>query len=63
MVASIVGGALIPLAQGRLADHIGIQHALLLPAICYVYITAFGWGTLRPSTDRGLMPTPVTDPI
>ncbi len=63
MVASIVGGALIPLAQGRLADRIGIQHALLIPAICYIYITAFGWGTLRQSSDRGLITTPISDPL
>jgi FHS family L-fucose permease-like MFS transporter len=35
---AIVGGAIIPLVQGVLADHIGIQHAFILPVICYVYI-------------------------
>jgi len=34
---AIVGGALIPLAQGRLADMIGLHHAFILPAICYLY--------------------------
>jgi len=42
MVAAIVGGALIPLAEGHLADRIGVQHAFILPAICYVYIAIFG---------------------
>jgi MFS transporter, FHS family, L-fucose permease len=42
MVAAIVGGALIPLAEGFLADRIGVQHAFILPAICYVYIAIFG---------------------
>jgi MFS transporter, FHS family, L-fucose permease len=43
MVAAIVGGALIPLAEGHLADKIGVQHAFMIPAICYVYIALFGY--------------------
>jgi FHS family L-fucose permease-like MFS transporter len=42
MVAAIVGGALIPLAEGHLADRIGVQHAFIIPAVCYVYIALFG---------------------
>ncbi|QNI35899.1 sugar MFS transporter [Edaphobacter albus] len=43
MVAAIVGGALIPLAEGHLADAIGVQHAFVIPVICYVYIALFGY--------------------
>jgi FHS family L-fucose permease-like MFS transporter len=43
MVAAIVGGALIPLAEGHLADLIGVQHAFVIPAACYVYIALFGY--------------------
>ena len=43
MVAAIVGGALIPLAEGHLADAIGVQHAFVIPAVCYVYIALFGY--------------------
>jgi FHS family L-fucose permease-like MFS transporter len=43
MVAAIVGGAVIPLAAGRLADTIGLQLALLLPVVCYVYIASLGF--------------------
>jgi MFS transporter, FHS family, L-fucose permease len=43
MIAAIVGGAIIPLATGRLADRVGLQPSFLLPAICYVYIAAFGF--------------------
>ncbi|AQQ67069.1 glucose/galactose MFS transporter [Microbulbifer agarilyticus] len=39
---AIVGGALVPLAQGALADSIGIQMAFALPIICYVYIMYYG---------------------
>ncbi len=41
LIASIVGGALIPVAQGYIADRIGIHHAFILPAICYLYILLF----------------------
>jgi FHS family L-fucose permease-like MFS transporter len=42
MIAAIVRGAIIPLATGRLADRIGLQAALLVPSLCYVYIAGFG---------------------
>ena len=43
LVAAIVGGALIPLAEGRLADSFGVQRAFFLPAACYIYIAVFGF--------------------
>jgi FHS family L-fucose permease-like MFS transporter len=43
LVAAVIGGALIPLAQGALADHIGIHHAFILPLFCYVYICFYGF--------------------
>jgi FHS family L-fucose permease-like MFS transporter len=39
---AIVGGAIIPIAQGALADRIGIHLAFTLPAICYLYIVYYG---------------------
>ncbi len=42
LCTAIVGGALIPLAQGFLADNIGIHHAFILPVLCYVYIAYYG---------------------
>ncbi|MGH8164705.1 MAG: sugar MFS transporter, partial [Rhodanobacteraceae bacterium] len=42
LVMAIVGGAVIPLAQGALADHIGVQHAFVLPLACYLYILFYG---------------------
>jgi FHS family L-fucose permease-like MFS transporter len=38
---AIVGGAVIPLIQGYIADSIGIHHAFILPTICYLYIVFF----------------------
>jgi MFS transporter, FHS family, L-fucose permease len=43
LVQAIVGGAIIPVAEGALADHIGIHHAFILPALCYVYIAYYGY--------------------
>ncbi|MGH8216067.1 MAG: sugar MFS transporter [Rhodanobacteraceae bacterium] len=42
LVMAIVGGAIIPLAQGALADHIGVHHAFVLPMVCYLYIIYYG---------------------
>ena len=39
---AIVGGAIIPLLQGGLADSIGIHFSFLLPVICYVFIVYYG---------------------
>ena len=40
--------AIIPLLQGVLADRIGIHHAFILPAICYLYIAYFAFKGSRP---------------
>ena len=42
LVTAIVGGALIPEAQGVLADHIGIHHAFIVPVLCYMFIVYYG---------------------
>jgi FHS family L-fucose permease-like MFS transporter len=49
LVMAIVGGAIIPLVQGALADRIGIHHAFILPAICYLYIAYFAFKGSRPA--------------
>lgn len=43
LISAIVGAALIPLAEGALADRIGIHHAFIFPALCYVYIAYYGF--------------------
>jgi len=37
-----VGGAAIPPLFGLLADKMGIQHAFVLPIICYIFIAYYG---------------------
>lgn len=40
---AIVGGALIPLLQGFLADSMGIQKAFFIPVLCYLFIVYYGY--------------------
>ena len=47
LVMAILGGALLPLIQGGLADSQGIQHSFILPAACYLYILIFGLYCMR----------------
>ena len=49
MVMAIVGGAVLPLLYGKMADYFGYQHAFVIPVVCYVYIAIFGFAA------RGLM--------
>ena len=39
---AIVGGAVVPFAQGLLADTIGLQWSFVVPAACYAFILYFG---------------------
>lgn len=39
---AIVGGAIVPLFQGFVADNIGLQYSFIVAALCYVYIFYFG---------------------
>jgi FHS family L-fucose permease-like MFS transporter len=50
LVMAIVGGAILPVAQGALADRMGIHHAFIIPAICYLYIFYYA---VRGSTPVG----------
>ena len=43
LCAAIVGGAIVPLIQGGVADSIGIQPAFFVPVVCYLYIAFYGW--------------------
>jgi len=46
IMTAIVGGAIIPYLLGALADRVGIQHAFVIPMICYLYIAWYGlWGS------------------
>jgi len=42
LCTSIVGGAIIPIIQGYIADQIGIHLAFFIPILCYFYIFYYG---------------------
>ncbi len=43
LVMANIGGALIPILQGHLADLFGLQHSFLLLLFCYGFIACFAW--------------------
>jgi len=49
LIMAIVGGAIIPLLQGMLADRFGLQGSFILPLLCYGYILFYGISGSRPS--------------
>jgi MFS transporter, FHS family, L-fucose permease len=49
---AIVGGAIMPVIQGALADRIGLHHAFLVPVICYLYIVFYGLAGSKPNSER-----------
>jgi FHS family L-fucose permease-like MFS transporter len=48
---AIVGGAIIPVIQGAIADSVGIHHAFILPVICYLYIVFYGLRGSKPNSE------------
>ena len=48
LIMAIVGGAILPVAQGALADSMGIHHAFILPVLCYIYIAYYAFRGSRP---------------
>jgi len=49
IMTAVVGGAVVPYLLGHTADLIGIQHALIIPAICYLYIAFYGFVGSKPT--------------
>jgi FHS family L-fucose permease-like MFS transporter len=47
LVQGIVGGAVIPVLMGYLADHYGIHRSLVLPMLCYLFVIYYGWRGYR----------------
>ncbi len=47
LIAAILGGAVVPFLTGKLADHIGLHPAFLVPVLCYIYIAVFGIAAIR----------------
>ena len=49
---AIVGGAIVPVTVGAVADHIGLHHAFFIPVICYLYILYYALRGSRPNSER-----------
>jgi MFS transporter, FHS family, L-fucose permease len=49
LVMAIVGGAVIPLIGGFLADRMGVRSAFILPSICYLYVLFYAFKGSKPS--------------
>jgi len=49
---AIVGGAILPVAQGMIADQVGLHHAFILPVICYLYILYYALSGSKPNSAR-----------
>src|SRR5437016_5698558 len=52
LTMAIVGGAILPVIQGAIADHVGLHHAFILPVICYLYILFYGLIGSKPNSAR-----------
>ena len=51
LVMAILGGAIVPLVQGAIADFYGLKISFILPVICYLYIAYFGYFCSRKKLD------------
>jgi FHS family L-fucose permease-like MFS transporter len=49
---AIVGGAIVPLTVGAVADRVGLHHAFVIPVICYLYILYYGLRGSKPNSER-----------
>ncbi len=49
LCTAIIGGAIMPLLQGVLADHYGIKLGFIIPILCYFYIAYFGFWARKSS--------------
>jgi FHS family L-fucose permease-like MFS transporter len=49
---AIVGGAVLPVAQGVIADHVGLHQSFVLPVVCYLFIVFYGLSGSKPNSAR-----------
>jgi MFS transporter, FHS family, L-fucose permease len=49
---AIVGGAILPVIQGAIADQVGLHHAFVLPLLCYLYIIFYALSGSKPNSER-----------
>jgi FHS family L-fucose permease-like MFS transporter len=54
LTMAIVGGAIVPVVQGVIADHYGLHHGFILPVICYLYILFYALSGSKPNSERSI---------
>ena len=54
LVMMILGGGIIPPLQGKLSDIIGIHSSYVIPAFCFIYITAFAYLAKKALSKQGI---------
>ena len=52
LVMAVVGGAVIPVLFGLVADHFSLQAALVLPVLCYGYVLFYGLRGSRHAAEK-----------
>ncbi len=50
----ILGGAILPVVQGKLADTLGIQTSYVLAMGCFIYLFIFGIVTQKVLRKQGI---------
>jgi MFS transporter, FHS family, L-fucose permease len=58
---AIVGGAILPLLQGVVADRIGVQLSFIVPVLAYGYIAGYAWHQSRQQQHRQPLPSQQID--
>jgi FHS family L-fucose permease-like MFS transporter len=48
LVMMILGGAILPVIMGAVADNIGVHHSLIIPLISYLYLAFYGANGYKP---------------
>jgi FHS family L-fucose permease-like MFS transporter len=48
LIMAILGGAIVPVIQGGVADSIGVHQSFIIPIACYLYIAYYGWRGYKP---------------
>jgi MFS transporter, FHS family, L-fucose permease len=55
LVMAILGGAILPLVQGRLMDEVGSATAFIVPAVCLALVTCYALFDLRTRREGGAL--------
>ncbi len=47
IVMAIMGGAIVPKLMGAVGDHYGMSVAFIVPLVCFLFVSAYGYGWAR----------------